>query len=95
MSDFFKGVVTGVGVTLVLVIGFTAFRTAMERNTDYLQHMEEERAIQEMREDYSSRNADEFLLDTPGVRDAADSAIGEFRRKLDEAVQRSRGNNAD
>ncbi|GHV63911.1 hypothetical protein AGMMS49587_15200 [Spirochaetia bacterium] len=94
MSSFWKGVITGAGIMLALVLVVTAFRFFHERDRKIFEAMERQNEIQEIREDYSGRDPYEFL-DTPGVRGAADSATEEFNRKRDEAVQRIRGGHAD
>jgi hypothetical protein len=47
--------------------------------------MEQEYALQMLREDIDNRPAGEFLEDS-AIRGSADSAAAEFRRKRDEAV---------
>jgi hypothetical protein len=94
MKVFLKGVIIGAAGMLVLVLGIMAFRFFHERDRKIFEYMETRNEIQTLQEDINNRPPDEFLED-PGVRGAADSADGEFRRKRDEAVQRIRGGYAD
>ena len=94
MKVFWKGVITGVGFVLALVLLVTAFRFFWERDRKIFEAMEAQHEVQAMQEDISNRPADEFLEDT-AIRGAADDAAGEFRRKRDEAIQRIRGRLAD
>ncbi|GHU12564.1 hypothetical protein FACS1894161_1050 [Spirochaetia bacterium] len=59
-----------------------------------MEYAEKQVEIQQLREDYGNRDPVEFL-DVPGVRDTADNAADEFRRKRDEALQRFRNRLAD
>jgi hypothetical protein len=90
MNRFIKGMITGVGIMLALVLVIAAFRFFHERDRKIYEAMELQNEIQELREDYSNRDPMEFL-DDPGVRGAADNATEEFNRKRDEALQRIRG----
>jgi hypothetical protein len=79
---------------LALVMIIAAFRFFHERDRKIYEYVEQQNAIQDLREDYVNRDPYEFL-DTPGVRGAADNANADFRRKRDEAVQRFRNRLAD
>jgi hypothetical protein len=94
MKMFLKGVITGVGGMLALVLIIMVFRFFHERDKKIYEYMEVQNEIQIMQEDIGNRPLDEFLED-PGVRGAADNADAEFRRKRDEAIQRIRGGHAD
>jgi hypothetical protein len=87
MKTFWKGAITGAGIMLALVLIILAFRFFNERDRKIYEAMELQNEIQELREDYSGRDAVEFL-DDPGVRGAADNARGDFYRRLDEILQR-------
>jgi hypothetical protein len=87
MKTFWKGVITGAGFMLVLVLIISAFWFFHERDRKLYEAMELQNEIQELREDYSNRDPYEFLND-PGVRGAADDARDGFYRKLDEILQR-------
>ncbi|GHU82723.1 hypothetical protein FACS189468_7230 [Spirochaetia bacterium] len=94
MSDFFKGIITGAGIVLALVLILAGFRFFNERDRKIYELMEQQNEVQELREEYSRRDPYEFL-EFPGVRDAADSNIGEFRERRDEILQRFRSNGPD
>ncbi|GHV93334.1 hypothetical protein AGMMS50268_38370 [Spirochaetia bacterium] len=90
MNSFWKGVIAGAAVMLVLVMVIVGFRFFHERDRKIYEAMEKQHEIQEMREDYGNRDPYEFL-DTPGVRGAADNSVEQFQRQRDEILQR-RGN---
>ncbi|MDR2435625.1 MAG: hypothetical protein LBD47_13820 [Treponema sp.] len=94
MSDFLKGIITGVAGMLVLVLVVLAFRFFGERGRKVIEYMEAQSELQGMREDIDNRPPDVFLED-PAIRGAADNADAEFRRKRDKAIQRIRGGYAD
>ena len=94
MNSFLKGIITGAVGALVLMLLVLVFRFFYNRDRKILEYMEVQNEVQAMREDINNRPPDEFL-ENPGVRGAADSASGEFRRKRDEAVQRIRGGHVD
>jgi hypothetical protein len=86
MKVFWKGVITGVTVTLLLVFLITAFRFFWEKDRKIFEAMETQHEIELLQTDIGSRPADEFLEDA-AIRGAADDAAGEFRRKRDEAIR--------
>jgi hypothetical protein len=79
---------------LVLVLIIFAFRFFNEQDRKIYEAMELQNEIQELREDYSSRDPYEFL-DDPGVRGAADDARDSFYRRLDEILQRKASERSD
>jgi flagellar basal body-associated protein FliL len=94
MSDFSKGILTGVVVMLVIALVILGFWFFNNRDRQFYEAMERQYEIQQIENEYRSRDPYEFL-DTPGVRESADNATEEFQRKRDEAVQRIRGGYAD
>jgi hypothetical protein len=90
MNSFVRGVITGAAAMLALVIIILAFRFFHERDLKIYEAMELQNEIQELREDYYSRDPAEFL-DDPGVRGAADSARSEYYRRINEILQRYGG----
>jgi hypothetical protein len=90
VNGFLKGVITGAAGMLVPAVLVLAFRFFQERDRKIYAYMEAQHEIEALQEAIGNRPPDEFL-ELPGVRGAADSADGEFRRKRDEAVQRIRG----
>jgi hypothetical protein len=87
MNKFLKGVIAGAAGVLLLVILVLVFRFFGERDRKIYEYMEAQGEIQAMQEDITNRPLDEFL-EEPGIRRAVDSAVGEFQRKRDEALQR-------
>jgi hypothetical protein len=94
LTDFAKGIITGV-LCSVMVLGiFYAFSFFQKRDKELFEYVEKQQAIENLREDYVNRDPDEFL-ELPGVRGAVDGAAVEFLRKRDEAVQRLRSGHPD
>jgi hypothetical protein len=89
MKTFWKGMITGAGLMLTLVLVMLAVKFFNERDRKIYEAMELQYEIQERREDYGNRDAVEFL-DTLGVRGAADTAIEQFRQQRDGILQRRR-----
>jgi hypothetical protein len=87
MTSFLKGLIAGAGLILALVLAVLGFRFLHNRDKKLFEQMEQQHAIQELREAMRNRDPLEFLED-PGVRGAADSGIEEFNRKRDEILQR-------
>jgi uncharacterized membrane protein len=94
VKSFKGGLITGLGVALVLFVAVLVFWFFHERDWKIYEYMEAQNEIEALQENIGNRSPDEFLED-PGVRGAADSADAEFRRKWDEAIQRIRGGHAD
>jgi flagellar biosynthesis/type III secretory pathway M-ring protein FliF/YscJ len=94
MNSFWKGVVTGIGGMILIVLLFLAFQFFYNRDRKAIEYMEAQSELQTMREDIGNRPPDGFL-EEPGVRGAADNAADEFRRKRDEAIQRIRSGRID
>jgi hypothetical protein len=94
MKTFWKGVL--VGAIVLLVIGFlvlAAFDAAeYNREAKLLQERKDE--TKELLQDYRNRDPNEYF-NIPGVRGAADSGIEYFRKRRDEVLQRngSQGDN--
>jgi hypothetical protein len=89
ITDFVKGLITGVvGTSIIFGIIF-AFQYKNKRDKERLEYAEKQVEIEAVREDYRNRDPDEFL-EIPDVRRAADGAAAEFERKRDEALQRFR-----
>jgi hypothetical protein len=94
MTDFCKGIIAGVVVSVIVFGVICAFRFFHTRDKELMKYVETQNEIQMLQEDINNRPLDEFLED-PAVRRAADNADAEFRRKRDEAVQRIRDGYAD
>jgi hypothetical protein len=94
MKVFWRGMITGAGIMLALVLVIAVFRSFQNRDRQIYEYMEQQNEIQELREDYGNRDPYEFL-DNPGVRGAADNANAEFQRRREEAIQRIRGRYVD
>ncbi|GHT53021.1 hypothetical protein FACS189479_02100 [Spirochaetia bacterium] len=95
MTDFFKGIIAGAAVSVIMFSIIFAIGFINRRDKEMLKYVETQNEIQQLREDYGNRDPYEFLDDVPGVRGAADNAADDFRRKRDEAIQRIRGRYAD
>jgi hypothetical protein len=94
MTDFFKGIIAGVAVSVILFGVILTIGYFNRRDRELMEYVETQNEIQSLREDYGNRDPYEFL-DDPGVRGAADDANAEFRRKRDEALQRFRNRLVD
>ena len=95
MKDFWKGLITGAGTILAVVVVVVVVRFFLVRDQELNEIKEQEHEIQILREEYGARDPREFLDGVPGVRGAVDSATEEFNRKRDAAIQRIRGGLAD
>ena len=94
ITDFGKGIIAGFLLSAIVfgfVVGFMVHRNKVKEIVEYAERQE---AIELLREDYSNRNPVEFF-EVPGVRGAADDAIDEFQRRMDEALHRFRNRLAD
>jgi hypothetical protein len=90
MNDFFKGVVRGAVVTVV-VFGFVAaLLWFQKRGEKIVEAWEVQNEIERVYEDYNNMGAVEFLETVPDVRAAADRGIERIRSKRDEVIQRVR-----
>jgi len=94
MSDFYKGLIAGVGLAVIVFGLLIAVHFANKRDKELIEYAERQMEIEALREDYGNRDPVEFL-EVPDVRRAADGAAAEFERKRDEALQRFRSRNAD
>jgi transposase-like protein len=94
MNKLLKGVITGAVIMLVLVLVIAVFRFFGERDKKIYEYMEAQRELQVLQEDINNRSFDDFL-EEPGIRGAANTAVDEFQRKRDEALQRFRNRRAD
>ncbi|MCL2129168.1 MAG: hypothetical protein FWH35_02310 [Treponema sp.] len=89
LTDFAKGIITGVVGSVIIFSVIIAFHFLNKRNKGLIEYAERQIELQELREDYNSRDPNEFF-DIPGVRGAADGAAAEFERRRKEAIQRIR-----
>jgi hypothetical protein len=90
MKVFWKGMITGAGLMLALVLVILAFRFFQERDRKIFETLELRHEIEDLREDYHHRDPSDFL-DTPGVRGAIDNGVEQYRKQQDEILQRRRG----
>jgi hypothetical protein len=95
MTDFAKGIITGVIASVIVFGVITVIGFFHRRDKELLEYAEQQQEIQMLRDDYGNCDPYEFLDGVPGVRGAADNAADEFRRKRDEAVQRIRNGHAN
>ena len=88
-TDFARGIIAGF-ILAVIIFGFIAVLVySHNRDKEFIEYVEKQIEIENLREDIINRSPDEFL-EIPGVRRAADGATAEFERKRDEALQRFR-----
>jgi hypothetical protein len=95
LTDFWKGVITGVGLAVIIFILIIAVHLANKRDKEIIEYAKKQIEIEALHEDYSNRDPAEFIDTVPGVRRATDGATAEFERKRDEALQRFRSRNID
>jgi len=95
LSDFVKGIIVGVISAVIIfgVISLVYFRNRREK--EVIRYVEIQQQIEELREDYVSRDPVEFFDSIEGVRGAADGAYSDFERRRDEILQRFRTGIAD
>jgi len=94
LTDFWKGVITGVGLAVIIFVLIIAVHFANKRDKEIIEYAKKQMEIEALQEDVGNRPPVEFL-EIPDVRRAADGARAEFERKRDEALQRFRSRNAD
>ena len=95
MKFFWRGFVAGVLLTSIFCGVIFAAVYFRNREKGLFEYLEIQQPIEELREDYSGRDANDFLDNYSGVRDAADGAAAEFDQRLDEILQRFRDRLAD
>jgi hypothetical protein len=95
MTDFWKGFLCGLGCSLAIAAFAGVSRFFYKRDLKIIETMEAEIETQKMLEDYSRRDAADFLDGSPAVRGAADKWIDNFDRKRDEILQRARSGKTD
>ena len=94
LTDFWKGVIAGALVAIILFSFIAGLMYFNKRDKEFIEYVEKQMEIEEMREGLINRDPDEFL-EIPGVRRAADGASAEFERKRDEIMERFRSGLAD
>jgi len=94
INDFWKGLIAGVGLAVIVFVLMIAVHFANKRDKELIEYAEKQMEIEALRENLGNREPVEFL-EVPDVRRAADRAAAEFERKRDEALQRFRSRNAD
>jgi hypothetical protein len=94
MNDFWKGVIVGALVAIIIfgIIAGLMYLNKMDK--ELIEYAEKQIEIENLREDIINRPADE-LLEIPDVRRAADGARGKFDRKRDEILERFRSRYPD
>ena len=95
MNDFWKGLITGVGLAVIVFGLIIAVHLVNKRDKEIIEYAKKQMEIEALQEDYSNRDPAEFVDTVPGVRRAADGAAAEFERKRDEAIQRFRSRNTN
>jgi len=95
MNDFYKGLIAGFVLAVIIIGLIIAVNFANKRDKELIKYAEKQMEIEALREDYVNRDPLEFLDTVPDVRRAADGAAAEFERKRDEALQRFRSRPVD
>ena len=95
LSNFKKGFVAGVLISVILFGAVFTVLVFRGREKELIEYVERQEVIEGLREDYSARDFVEFLDDVPGVRRAADGTRSEFDERIDEILQRFRDRFAD
>jgi hypothetical protein len=95
MKDFYKGLIAGVGLAVIIFVLIIAVHFANKRDKELIEYAEKQMEIETLRDDVVNRDPAEFVDTMPDVRRAADGAAAEFEHKRDEALQRFRSRNAD
>jgi len=95
LTDFSKGIIAGVVVSVIIFSVIIAFHFLNKRDKEFIEYVERQQGIEALREDYVNRDPYEFFDAVPGVRGAADGATADFERKRNEAVQRLRDRYSD
>jgi hypothetical protein len=95
LTDFGKGFLAGFILAAVFFGLSLGVITQRIKAKEIIKYVETQQVIETLREDYGSRDPDEFIEAIPDVRRAADGAAAEFERKRDEALERFRNRLAD
>jgi hypothetical protein len=90
MSSFKKGLITGFVAAIIIfgAIGVIMYNHFRDRRI--VEYAERQQVIEDLREDYLSRDPYEFIESIPGVSGAVDGAAADFIRKRNEVVERFR-----
>jgi len=86
MKTFWIGFVAGFLIAAIIFGIVAGFIYSRNKDREIVEYAEKQLEIEVLREDYSTRDPDEFL-DVPGVRRAADGAAAEFDRRIDEILR--------
>ena len=90
ITDFWKGLIIGVVASAIIFTFVSVLYIRTRKEKEIIRYVEIQQQIEELREDYVSRDPVEFLDSVPGVRESADGAYGDFERRRDEILQRFR-----
>ena len=93
-TDFGKGFIAGFLISVIIFGILAGLMYRHRKDRELIEYAERQIEIQELREDYVNRDPLEFLEDH-GVRGAANDAIDEFQRRMDEALHRFRNRLVD
>ena len=94
MSDFWKGFITGVLISIMIFGIIAGLRYLNKRDRRLIEYAEKQMEIEDLREDVINRDPADFL-EIPDVRRSADGAAAEFERKRDEILERFRSGFVD
>jgi predicted nucleic-acid-binding protein len=95
LSGFAKGFIAGVVFSVIVFSFALGVITHHAKVREVSEYVERKQIIEELYQDYVSRDHVEFLDAIPGVRGAADGAAADFERRRDEILQRFRSGIVD
>jgi Tfp pilus assembly protein PilO len=94
LTDFGIGLIVGGVVILIIMSLILGLVVSHYKNKERVEYAEQIQEVETLREDYSSRDSNEFL-ELPDVRGATDRAASDFERKREELLQQFRSGIAD
>jgi hypothetical protein len=89
LTDFAIGLIIGFAVGVIIMSLVLALAVNHYENKERIEYAERQIEVEQLREDYSSRDFVEFL-ELPSVRGAADRGNADFDRRREEILQRFR-----
>jgi Tfp pilus assembly protein PilO len=94
LTDFSIGLIIGFVVCVIIMSLVLALVVSYYRNKEQVEYAERIQEVEMLREDYLSRDSDEYL-ELPHIRGAADRAASDFDRRRDELLHKFRSELAD
>jgi len=90
LSNFATGIIVGFVLAMIIFGIIAGIWYLRNKDRELIEYAERQIEIEKLREDYSSRDPNEFINDIPGVRGAVDDSTAEFERRRDEILERFR-----